>query len=118
MIRRPPRSPLFPYTTLFRSVGQTPRVACRPSVDRRRFELLQPPRPKARRRPRNSRPHPAADSLSKGASRDRRGKGELMAKLYTRRGDAGDTGLLGPGRVSKDDPRVEAMGSVDELNSV
>jgi len=41
-----------------------------------------------------------------------------MAKLYTRRGDAGETGLLGPGRVSKDDPRVEAMGSVDELNAV
>src|SRR2546430_9470448 len=27
MIRRPPRSTLFPYTTLFRSVGQTTRVA-------------------------------------------------------------------------------------------
>src|SRR3712207_9036728 len=26
MIRRPPRSTLFPYTTLFRSVGQRPRV--------------------------------------------------------------------------------------------
>ena len=41
-----------------------------------------------------------------------------MAKLYTRRGDAGETGLLGPDRVSKDDPRVEAMGTVDELNAV
>jgi len=41
-----------------------------------------------------------------------------MAKLYTRAGDSGETGLLGPGRVSKDDPRVEAMGAVDELNSV
>jgi len=38
-----------------------------------------------------------------------------MAKLYTRRGDAGETGLLGPDRVPKDDPRVEAMGAVDEL---
>src|SRR2546429_875436 len=27
MIRRPPRSTLFPYTTLFRSVGLSPRVA-------------------------------------------------------------------------------------------
>ena len=44
--------------------------------------------------------------------------GGLMAKLYTRRGDAGETGLLGPERVPKDDPRVEAMGSVDELNAV
>ncbi len=41
-----------------------------------------------------------------------------MAKLYTRRGDAGETGLLGPERVSKDDPRIEAMGAVDELNAV
>jgi len=41
-----------------------------------------------------------------------------MAKLYTRRGDAGETGLLGPERVSKDDPRIEAMGTVDELNAV
>jgi len=42
----------------------------------------------------------------------------MMAKLYTRSGDAGETGLLGPQRVSKDDPRVEAMGAVDELNAV
>jgi cob(I)alamin adenosyltransferase len=41
-----------------------------------------------------------------------------MTKLYTSRGDAGQTGLLGPERVSKDDPRVEAMGAVDELNAV
>lgn len=41
-----------------------------------------------------------------------------MAKLYTRSGDSGNTGLLGPDRVSKDDPRVEAMGAVDELNAV
>jgi cob(I)alamin adenosyltransferase len=41
-----------------------------------------------------------------------------MAKLYTRAGDAGKTGVLGPGRISKDNPRVEAMGAVDELNSV
>lgn len=41
-----------------------------------------------------------------------------MAKLYTRRGDAGETGLLGPERVPKDDPRIEAMGAVDEFNAV
>jgi cob(I)alamin adenosyltransferase len=41
-----------------------------------------------------------------------------MAKLYTRTGDGGQTGLLGPERVSKDTPRVEAMGAVDELNAV
>ncbi len=42
----------------------------------------------------------------------------ILPKLYTRTGDAGTTGLLGPQRVSKDDPRVEAMGAVDELNAV
>lgn len=40
-----------------------------------------------------------------------------MPRLYTRTGDRGTTGLLGPKRVPKDDPRVEAMGAVDELNT-
>jgi len=39
------------------------------------------------------------------------------SRLYTRSGDAGDTGLFGGGRVPKDHPRVEAYGCVDELNS-
>lgn len=38
-------------------------------------------------------------------------------KIYTRTGDAGDTGLFGGGRVSKTHPRVEAYGDVDELNA-
>jgi cob(I)alamin adenosyltransferase len=38
-------------------------------------------------------------------------------KLYTRSGDDGTTGLFGGGRVSKDHPRVEAYGTVDELNA-
>jgi len=39
-------------------------------------------------------------------------------KIYTRTGDDGSTGLLGSGRVLKSAPRVEAYGSVDELNAV
>ena len=38
-------------------------------------------------------------------------------KIYTRTGDAGDTGLFGGGRTPKSDPRVEAYGDVDELNA-
>lgn len=38
-------------------------------------------------------------------------------KIYTRTGDAGDTGLFGGGRVAKSHPRVEAYGDVDELNA-
>jgi cob(I)alamin adenosyltransferase len=38
-------------------------------------------------------------------------------KIYTRRGDAGETDLFGGPRVGKDDLRVEAYGAVDELNA-
>lgn len=37
--------------------------------------------------------------------------------LYTKSGDDGSTGLFGGDRVSKDHPRVEAYGTVDELNA-
>lgn len=39
-------------------------------------------------------------------------------KIYTKTGDAGTTGLFGGPRVAKDDPRICAYGSVDELNAV
>ena len=39
-------------------------------------------------------------------------------KIYTKTGDGGDTGLLGGGRVRKDDPRVAAYGQVDELCAI
>ena len=38
-------------------------------------------------------------------------------KLYTRKGDDGETSLVGGSRVGKDDPRVEAYGGVDEANA-
>ena len=41
-----------------------------------------------------------------------------ITKVYTRTGDAGETGLVGGKRLPKDHPRIEAYGSVDELNSV
>jgi cob(I)alamin adenosyltransferase len=38
-------------------------------------------------------------------------------KIYTKTGDDGTTGLFGGGRVKKASPRVEAYGTVDELNA-
>lgn len=38
-------------------------------------------------------------------------------KIYTKRGDAGETDLFGSGRVAKDALRVAAYGEVDELNA-
>jgi cob(I)alamin adenosyltransferase len=40
-----------------------------------------------------------------------------ITRVYTRTGDGGDTGLGGGQRVPKDSPRIEAYGTVDELNS-
>jgi cob(I)alamin adenosyltransferase len=40
-----------------------------------------------------------------------------VVKIYTRTGDAGETGLFDGTRVSKADPRVAAYGEIDELNA-
>jgi cob(I)alamin adenosyltransferase len=42
----------------------------------------------------------------------------VINRVYTRQGDGGLTRLVGGQRVSKDDPRIEAYGTVDELNSL
>lgn len=39
-------------------------------------------------------------------------------KVYTRKGDEGQTRLVGGVEIAKDHPRVEAYGTVDELNSI
>jgi cob(I)alamin adenosyltransferase len=41
-----------------------------------------------------------------------------LSKIVTRTGDDGSTGLSSGGRIGKHEPRVAAMGDVDELNSV
>jgi len=40
-----------------------------------------------------------------------------MSKIYTKTGDMGTTGLLGGGRVAKDDLRIDAYGTIDEFNA-
>ena len=40
-----------------------------------------------------------------------------LNKIYTRTGDAGETGLVDGSRIRKDDPLAQAIGDVDEANS-
>ena len=41
-----------------------------------------------------------------------------ITRVYTRTGDRGETSLVGGARVPKDAPRIEAYGTIDELNAV
>jgi cob(I)alamin adenosyltransferase len=43
--------------------------------------------------------------------------GHRLSKIYTRTGDQGTTGLGNKERVSKDHPRIEVIGTIDELNA-
>jgi cob(I)alamin adenosyltransferase len=45
-------------------------------------------------------------------------KGNRLSKIVTRTGDAGETGLGDGSRIGKDSRRIDAMGEVDELNSL
>ncbi len=47
----------------------------------------------------------------------RRDEPVRLTRIYTRAGDAGETSLGDGSRVAKSDPRIEAYGTVDELNS-
>ena len=42
--------------------------------------------------------------------------GKRLSKIVTRTGDDGTTGLAGGDRISKNAPRMQAIGTVDELN--
>ena len=44
--------------------------------------------------------------------------GHRLSKIYTRTGDAGTTGLADGSRVAKDNPRIAALGDLDETNSL
>jgi len=41
-----------------------------------------------------------------------------ITRVYTRTGDGGETALVGGARVPKDSPRIEAYGTIDELNAI
>lgn len=45
-------------------------------------------------------------------------KRNLNMKIYTRKGDTGNTSLYGGEKISKNSDRIEAYGTVDELNSI
>jgi cob(I)alamin adenosyltransferase len=44
--------------------------------------------------------------------------GKRLTRIYTRTGDDGTTGLADGTRTDKNDPRIEVIGDIDELNSV
>jgi cob(I)alamin adenosyltransferase len=56
--------------------------------------------------------HPSGHNLTEYSM------GHRLSKIYTRTGDNGTTGLGDGSRIDKDHPRMQAIGSVDELNSL
>jgi len=45
-------------------------------------------------------------------------EGDQVARIYTKTGDDGTTGMIGGKRIPKDSPYTEAVGTVDELNAL
>src|SRR3712207_7796198 len=83
MIRRPPRSTLFPYTTLFRSCARTPSrpstSASTSSSPRCEEGPLPPPLASSRRDPAGGR---APEGSARGASRSEEHTSELQSRQY------------------------------------
>src|SRR3712207_7573348 len=78
MIRRPPRSTLFPYTTLFRSGSQGPLLQAHPQgpeAARRRDPALRRVRP-------GGHAHPPAGGLSHVLARSEEHTSELQSRQY------------------------------------
>src|SRR3712207_7653829 len=83
MIRRPPRSTLFPYTTLFRSPADRDDAAPRPrrDVQRRRGLLVAGRRWRVRRGP-AGRGAGLAERAARGARRSEEHTSELQSRQY------------------------------------
>jgi cob(I)alamin adenosyltransferase len=69
-------------------------------------------------RRRRSRSRPGSESKIEGVDEKPFDDPRLaLNRIYTKRGDAGETGLAGSQRVPKDSLRIDAYGTVDELNA-
>ena len=77
--------------------------------DIRAFSRLRAARTRAAER--------ARFAVQSGLRDTRTHMGHRLSKIYTRTGDAGETGLGDGTRVAKDSRRVHALGEIDELNS-
>src|SRR5258707_4093335 len=89
MIRRPPRSTLFPYTTLFRSSSRARTIGCSPKAARittsiTRSSRRRPPHDRPRREVPRRAPHVlrGVDRVSSGVERSEEHTSELQSRQY------------------------------------
>src|SRR3712207_7241558 len=92
MIRRPPRSTLFPYTTLFRSAHARPMPVEVPVITTA---------------PLGTRPESTLRAMPR----------VNLTRIYTRLGDGGETHLGDMSRVPKTHPRIRSEEHTSELQS-